>query len=198
MSQTRPCVECHELDFVRLYTYCTYISPSLAPESSSPRRTHEPDSYVYGHLKTSWSMTTSSSPICGQTGIPPTSLPAALNRAYIVLFCDIMLTKVQLAASWSVRPLHGEALTAQAKCGTHPVASVWCKQKCAVWMNIKIITQLYCLLHEGLKPRHSAEKQFYFKGYESNQRQFRDSPNPRSATVFGIMGHFVFATDRVM
>jgi hypothetical protein len=28
-----------------------YIYPSLAPESSSPRRTREPDSYVYGHLK---------------------------------------------------------------------------------------------------------------------------------------------------
>jgi hypothetical protein len=27
------------------------IYPSLAPESSSPRRTREPDSYVNGHLK---------------------------------------------------------------------------------------------------------------------------------------------------
>jgi hypothetical protein len=27
------------------------IYPSLATESSSPRRTREPDSYVYGHLK---------------------------------------------------------------------------------------------------------------------------------------------------
>jgi hypothetical protein len=30
---------------------CGEIYPSLAPESSSPRRTREPDSYVYGHLK---------------------------------------------------------------------------------------------------------------------------------------------------
>jgi hypothetical protein len=47
MSQTRPCVECHEPDFGRLYIY---IYPSLASESSSPRRTREPGSYVYGHL----------------------------------------------------------------------------------------------------------------------------------------------------
>jgi hypothetical protein len=45
MSQTRPCVECHEPDFGRLYIY-----PSLAPESRSPRRTRESDSYVYEHL----------------------------------------------------------------------------------------------------------------------------------------------------
>jgi hypothetical protein len=50
MSQTRPCVECHEPDFGRLYIYI-YMYPSLAPESSSPRRTRKPDSYVYGHLK---------------------------------------------------------------------------------------------------------------------------------------------------
>jgi hypothetical protein len=32
---------------------CVYgeIYPSLGSESSSPRRTGEPDSYVYGHLK---------------------------------------------------------------------------------------------------------------------------------------------------
>ena len=28
---------------------CGEIHPSLAPESSSPRRTRQPDSYVYGH-----------------------------------------------------------------------------------------------------------------------------------------------------
>jgi hypothetical protein len=47
MSQTRPCVECHGPDFGQLYIL---VYPSLAPESSSPRRTREPDSYVYGHL----------------------------------------------------------------------------------------------------------------------------------------------------
>jgi hypothetical protein len=46
MSQTRPCVECHEPDLGRLHIY-----PSLAPDSSSPRRTREPYLYVYGHLK---------------------------------------------------------------------------------------------------------------------------------------------------
>ena len=39
-SQTRTCME----------TFSGDIYPSLAPESSSPRRTCEPDSYVYGHL----------------------------------------------------------------------------------------------------------------------------------------------------
>jgi hypothetical protein len=34
-----------------IYIYI-YIYPSLAPESSSPRRTRQPDSYVYGHLET--------------------------------------------------------------------------------------------------------------------------------------------------
>jgi len=29
---------------------CGEIYPSLAPESISPRRTGEPESYVYGHL----------------------------------------------------------------------------------------------------------------------------------------------------
>jgi hypothetical protein len=33
---------------------CGEIYPSLAPESSSPRRTREPDSYVYGHLRNSF------------------------------------------------------------------------------------------------------------------------------------------------
>jgi hypothetical protein len=53
VSHTRPCVESHEMDFGRLYIYIyiyMYIYPSLAPESSSPRRIREPDSYVYGHL----------------------------------------------------------------------------------------------------------------------------------------------------
>jgi len=36
----------------RIYScVCGEIYPSLAPESSSPRRTCEPDSYVYGHLR---------------------------------------------------------------------------------------------------------------------------------------------------
>jgi hypothetical protein len=47
MSQTRPCVDCHEPDFGRLYIY---IYPSLVPESRFPRRTRESDSYVYGHF----------------------------------------------------------------------------------------------------------------------------------------------------
>jgi hypothetical protein len=49
MSQTRPCVECHEPDFGRLYIYIyiyIYIRAWL------PRRTREPDWYVYGHLNT--------------------------------------------------------------------------------------------------------------------------------------------------
>jgi hypothetical protein len=53
-SQTRPCVEWHKPEFGRLYIYRyihIHIYPSLAPESSSPRRTREPGSYVYGHLK---------------------------------------------------------------------------------------------------------------------------------------------------
>jgi hypothetical protein len=41
VSQTRPFVECHEPDFGRIYTY---IYPSLAGESSSPRRTRGADS----------------------------------------------------------------------------------------------------------------------------------------------------------
>jgi hypothetical protein len=64
-------------------------------------------------------------------------------------------------------------------------------------MNIKVITQLYMLLHEGLKPRHSAQKQFEFKGYESIQRQCRDFPHPRCVAVLGIMGHWVSAIDGV-
>jgi hypothetical protein len=44
VSQTRPCVEgIHSCVYGEIY-------PSLAPESSSPRRTREPDSYVYGHF----------------------------------------------------------------------------------------------------------------------------------------------------
>jgi hypothetical protein len=46
MSQTRPCVECHEPDFGRLYIYVSEPGSRV----SSSRRTHEPDSYVYGHL----------------------------------------------------------------------------------------------------------------------------------------------------
>jgi hypothetical protein len=66
-----------------------------------------------------------------------------------------------------------------------------------VWMNIKVITRLYMLLHEGLKSRHSARKQFDFKGYESIQRQYRDCPHPRCVAVLGIMGHRVSAIDGV-
>jgi hypothetical protein len=66
-----------------------------------------------------------------------------------------------------------------------------------VCLNIKVITPLYLLLHEGLKPRHSAQKQFDFKGYESNQRQCGDSPHPRCAAVLGIISRLVSAVDRV-
>jgi hypothetical protein len=39
MSQTRPCVECHEPESI--HCVCCEIYLSLAPESSSPRRTRE-------------------------------------------------------------------------------------------------------------------------------------------------------------
>jgi hypothetical protein len=88
-------------------------------------------------------MPTSSSHLRSDRDSAYFSTSCSKKGLYIVLFCDIMLTQVQIAASWSVSPLHGEALTAQAKSGTLPVASVRCKQKCVVWMNIKIITPLY-------------------------------------------------------
>jgi hypothetical protein len=49
MSQTHPCVD--RKVGSQLMRFWVEINPSLAPESSLPSQTSEPDSYVYGPLK---------------------------------------------------------------------------------------------------------------------------------------------------